>query len=311
MPNLLDIKDRITSIKNTQKITRAMKMVAAAKVKKSENRVKAGRPFSKALVSAFKRVLEAVDSEAPVTGLKIERAIDNYPALMKKRELKTAGILMVTSNKGLAGAYNANVIRYTLKKIQALKEQKIDAKLYIVGQKGLSGIRRKAAELGVEIAGIYNKISQEPNSSNAIVIAEDMAKDFVENKIDSIEIVTTRFRNMMSYAVEDWKILPLDKIEEYNDGTDHQGIDPLMIFEPDMNHILQKIVPMYITNIIYQSLLEAVASELAARMTAMSSATNNADDMIRSLTIDFNKARQFAITQEILEVVSGADALKN
>ena len=311
MPNLLDIKDRITSIKNTQKITRAMKMVAAAKVKKSENRVKAGRPFSKALVSAFKRVLEAVDSEAPVTGLKIERAIDNYPALMKKRELKTAGILMVTSNKGLVGAYNANVIRYTLKKIQALKEQKIDAKLYIVGQKGLSGIRRKAAELGVEIAGIYNKISQEPNSSNAIVIAEDMAKDFVENKIDSIEIVTTRFRNMMSYAVEDWKILPLDKIEEYNDGTEHQGIDPLMIFEPDMNHILQKIVPMYITNIIYQSLLEAVASELAARMTAMSSATNNADDMIRSLTIDFNKARQFAITQEILEVVSGADALKN
>ena len=246
-----------------------------------------------------------------MTGLKIERAIDNYPALMKKRELKTAGILMVTSNKGLAGAYNANVIRYTLKKIQALKEQKIDAKLYIVGQKGLSGIRRKAAELGVEIAGIYNKISQEPNSSNAIVIAEDMAKDFVENKIDSIEIVTTRFRNMMSYAVEDWKILPLDKIEEYNDGTEHQGIDPLMIFEPDMNHILQKIVPMYITNIIYQSLLEAVASELAARMTAMSSATNNADDMIRSLTIDFNKARQFAITQEILEVVSGADALKN
>ena len=116
---------------------------------------------------------------------------------------------------------------------------------------------------------------------------------------------------MMSYAVEDWKILPLDKIEEYNDGTEHQGIDPLMIFEPDMNHILQKIVPMYITNIIYQSLLEAVASELAARMTAMSSATNNADDMIRSLTIDFNKARQFAITQEILEVVSGADALKN
>ena len=311
MPNLLDIKDRITSIKNTQKITRAMKMVAAAKVKKSENRVKAGRPFSKALVSAFKRVLDSVDNDAAVTGLKIERAIDNYPALMKKRELKTAGILMITSNKGLAGAYNANVIRYTLKKIQTLKEQNIDAKLYIVGQKGLSGIRRKAQEAGVEIISTYTKISQEPNSSNAIVIAEDMAKDFVEGKIDSIEIVTTRFKNMMSYSVEDWKILPLDKLEEYEDGTEHHGIDPLMIFEPDMHHILQKIVPMYITNIIYQALLEAVASELAARMTAMSSATNNADDMIRSLTIDYNKARQFAITQEILEVVAGADALKN
>ena len=311
MPNLLDIKDRITSIKNTQKITRAMKMVAAAKVKKSENRVKAGRPFSKALVSAFKRALGAVDSEASVAGLKIERAIDNYPELMKKRELKTAGILMITSNKGLAGAYNANVIRYTLKKIQELKEQNIDAKLYIVGQKGLSGIRRKAQDAGIEIVKTYTKISQEPNSSNAIVIAEDMAKDFVEKKIDSIEIVTTRFKNMMSYSVEDWKILPLDKLEDYEDGEEHHGIDPLMIFEPDMNHILQKIVPMYITNIIYQALLEAVASELAARMTAMSSATNNADEMIRTLTIDFNKARQFAITQEILEVVSGADALKN
>ena len=186
MPNLLDIKDRITSIKNTQKITRAMKMVAAAKVKKSENRVKAGRPFSKALVSAFKRVLDSVDNDAAVTGLKIERAIDNYPALMKKRELKTAGILMITSNKGLAGAYNANVIRYTLKKIQTLKEQNIDAKLYIVGQKGLSGIRRKAQEAGVEIVSTYTKISQEPNSSNAIVIAEDMAKDFVEGKIAPI-----------------------------------------------------------------------------------------------------------------------------
>ena len=311
MPNLLDIKDRINSIKNTQKITRAMKMVAAAKVKKSENRVKAGRPFSKALVNAFKRVLDSVDCDASAAGLKIERAIDNYPALMKKRELKTAGLLMVTSNKGLAGAYNANVIRYTLKKIQELKAQNIDAKLYIVGQKGLSGIRRKAQEAGVEIVKTYTKISQEPNASNAIVIAEDMAQDFVENKIDSIEIVTTRFKNMMSYSVEDWKILPLDKLDDYEDGEEHHGIDPLMIFEQDMNHILQKIVPMYITNIIYQALLEAVASELAARMTAMSSATSNADDMIRSLTIDFNKARQFAITQEILEVVSGADALKN
>ena len=311
MPNLLDIKDRITSIKNTQKITRAMKMVAAAKVKKSENRVKAGRPFSKALAKAFAKVLESCGNDYSSAGLKIERAIDNYPELMKKRELKTAGILVVTSNKGLAGAYNANVVRYTLKKIQQLKEQGIGARVYIIGQKGVSSLKRKVETDGFEIVHRYTKISQEPNASNAIVIAEDMAKDFVEGNIDTIEIVTTRFKNMLSYTVEDWKILPLDKLEEIDNNDEKNAVDSLMLFEPDMNSILQKIVPMYITNIIYQALLEAVASELAARMTAMSAATNNADEMITNLTRDYNKVRQSAITQEISEVVSGADALKN
>ena len=140
-----------------------------------------------------------------------------------------------------------------------------------------------------------------------------MAHAYVEGTIDSIEIVTTRFRNMMSYTVEDWKILPTDNIQEALGTTqeEHHGVDPLMLFEPDARTILQKMMPMFITNIIFQALLEAVASELAARMTAMSSATNNADEMIRVLTIDYNKARQAAITQEISEVVSGADALKN
>lgn len=308
MPNLLDIKDRISSIKNTQKITRAMKMVAAAKVKKSENRVKAARPFAKALANAFARALASSDGDYSSVGLNIDRAIDNYPELLKARYLKTVGLLVVTSNKGLAGAYNANVIRYTLKKIEALKEQGIEAKLFVVGQKGYSALRRKSQTLGFEIVKKYTKISQEPNSSNAIIIAEDMASAYVGGMIDNMEIITTRFKNMVSYKVDDWQILPVEKIE-HDESTSHQ-IDPLMEFEPDMNHILQKLVPMYISNIIYQALLEAVASELAARMTAMSSATTNADEMIRTLTIDYNKARQFAITQEILEVVSGADAIQ-
>lgn len=312
MPNLLDIKDRISSIKNTQKITRAMKMVAAAKVKKSENRVKASRPFTKALASAFVKVL-ASSNDVVTSGLKIERAIDNYPALMQKRDVKTAGILVVTSNKGLAGAYNANVVRFTIKKAKEYKQAGIDVKLFVVGMKGNSVLKRRAEAEGFEIINSYTKISQEPSSVNAIVIAEDMAKAYVDGVIDSIEIVTTRFKNMMSYLVEDWKILPVDDVAEALGSKDdnHNGIDPLMMFEPDSQTILQKMVPMYITNIIYQALLEAVASELAARMTAMSSATNNADEMIRVLTIDYNKARQAAITQEISEVVSGADALKN
>lgn len=313
MPNLLDIKNRISSIKNTQKITRAMKMVAAAKVKKSENRVKAARPFAKALSEAFTRALASSDGNYSPAGLKIERAIDNYPELLKVRYIKTVGLLVITSNKGLAGAYNANVIRYTLKKIEALKEQGIAAKVFVVGQKGYSALKRRSEALGFEIVKKYTKISQEPNSSNAFIIAEDMAAAYVAGMIDNMEIITTRFKNMMSYQVADWQILPVEKIgeESQDEKTQSHQADPLMVFEPDMNHILQKLVPMYISNIIYQALLEAVASELAARMTAMSSATTNAEDMIRILTIDYNKARQFAITQELLEVVAGADALKN
>ncbi len=308
MPNLLDIKDRISSIKNTQKITRAMKMVAAAKVKKSESRVKSARPFAKALSNAFARALACSDGDYSSAGLNIERAIDNYPELLKARYIKTVGLLVITSNKGLAGAYNANVIRYTLKKVEALREQGIGVKLFVVGQKGYSSLKRKAESCGFEIVKKYTKISQDPTSANAIVIAEDMASAYVAGMIDNMEIITTRFKNMVSYKVDDWQILPVEKIEhEENEGS---RIDPLMEFEPDMNHILQKLVPMYISNIIYQALLEAVASELAARMTAMSSATTNADEMIRTLTIDYNKARQYAITQEILEVVSGADAIQ-
>lgn len=311
MPNLLDIKARINSIKNTQKITKAMKMVAAAKVKKSQVKVISARPFARALGEAFAKVLSSVEGYSSA-GLKIDRAIDNYPALMEKRDIKTAGILVVTSNRGLAGAYNANVIRFTLKKIEEYKEKGIAVKLFIVGLKGTSSLKRRAESLGFEIVNTYNKISQEPNSSNAIVIAEDMAQSFVNGDIDSIEIVTTRFKNMMSYKVEDWKILPVDDVQKAlgDTKTESAKIDPLMDFEPNADSILQKIVPMFITNIIYQALLEAVASELAARMTAMSAATNNAAEMIRILSIDYNKARQAAITNEILEVVSGADALK-
>lgn len=312
MPNLLDIKARINSIKNTQKITKAMKMVAAAKVKRSQNKVISSRPFSKALGEAFVKVLSSVEGFSSA-GLKIERSIDNYPVLMQKREQKNAGILVITSNRGLAGAYNANVVRFVLKKIEEYKSKGVGVKLFIVGLKGTSVLKRRAQNAGFDIVNTYTKISQEPNSSNALVIAEDMADSFVKGEIDSIEIVTTRFKNMMSYKVEDWKILPADDVKKaLGDDEEETGssIDPLMAFEPDTDTILQKIVPMFITNIIYQALLEAVASELAARMTAMSAATNNAEEMIRVLSIDYNKARQAAITNEILEVVSGADALK-
>jgi len=307
MANLKDIKNRIQSIESTKKITRAMKMVAAAKVKKSETAVKTSRPYTRELVSMFQKLLNSVTEYSRET-LKIKYAIDDYPALLQKREVKNVGILVITSNKGLAGAYNANVVRDTLKRMKAYKEQGIDVTLFIAGQKGISALRKKCAVLGCPIVKKYYSAIDAPSPMEAREIAEDMAEYFVEGKIDKIEIVTTRFKNMMSYFVEDWQVLPVVGVVDMHDRITDEVLEPLMEFTPDRHHILQKIVPMYMTNIFYQALLEAQASELASRMTAMSAATTNAEKMIHDLSIEYNKTRQFAITQEIIEVVSGANS---
>lgn len=304
MANLKDIKSRIQSIENTKKITRAMKMVAAAKVKKSENAAKSTRPYSEALVDIFKKLVSSVE-KSQKTGLKFDHAIENYPELLTQREVKTVGILAITSNKGLAGAYNANIVKNVIKAIKNYKDSNIEVKLFIIGQKGVSGLKRKAEALGVEIVKTYTKVINEVSPIGAEGVAEDLAESYISGQIDRVEVFTTKFRNMMSYSPENWDLIPV-AVEEDNDNI----IDPLMEFEPSQEFILQKLMPMYLTNTIYHALLEAQASELASRMTAMSAASNNAEEMIRTLTIDYNKARQWAITQEILEVVSGADALK-
>ncbi len=307
MANLKDIKNRIQSVKSTQKITRAMKMVAAAKVKKAENTVKMSRPFTNELTAMFKKMLMSVGSYS-AQSLKIKSPIDNYPELLQVREIKTVGLLVITSNKGLAGAYNANVIRKTLQTIKAYKEQGIETVLFIVGQKGISTLKRKCKEFNCEIAKTYLGVANNPSAEGAKLIIEDIADYFVTHKIDKIEVITTRFKNMMSYFVENWTILPLKGVNDDYERLHDNVLEPLMEFMPDMHNILQKIVPMYMTNILYQSLLEAQASELASRMTAMSAATSNAEKMINDLSVEYNKTRQFAITQEIIEVVSGANA---
>lgn len=307
MTNLKDIKNRIQSVQSTQKITRAMKMVAAAKVKKAENTVKASRPFTAELSSMFKKLLASVGTYS-FQSLKIKSAIDNYPELLQVREIKAVGLLVITSNKGLAGAYNANVVRKALQTIKEYETQGIKTVIYIVGQKGISTLKRKCKDLNCEISKTYLSIANEPTGEGAKIVIEDIAEDFVSQKIDKIEVITTRFKNMMSYFVENWTILPLKGLNDDHERITDNIIEPLMEFTPDMHNILQKIVPMYMTNILYQSLLEAQASELASRMTAMSAATTNAEKMIKELSVQYNKTRQFAITQEIIEVVSGANA---
>lgn len=307
MANLKDIKNRILSVESTKKITRAMKMVAAAKVKKSETAVVTSRPYTRELVSMFQKLLNSV-TEFSSDSLKIKSAIDDYPALLKTREIKSIGILVMTSNKGLAGAYNANVVREVLRRIKEYQSNGISVTLFVAGQKGISALRKKCKELGVPIVKKYFSAIDNPNPMEARDIAEDMAEYFVAEKIDKIEIVTTRFKNMMSYFVENWPVLPVVGITDVKERITDNVLDPLMEFIPDKHHILQKIVPMYMTNIFYQALLEAQASELASRMTAMSAATNNAEKMIKELSVEYNKTRQFAITQEIIEVVNGANS---
>lgn len=321
MANLRNIKDRINSIKNTQKITKAMKMVAAAKVKKAEYAVKSSRPFTLELAKMFYwTYLETLKNKCEK--IRTKEHIDNYPALLERREIKKTGVIIVSSNKGLAGAYNANIVRFSLNLIKKLKEENKEVVVYLVGQKAIPAIKNAQSVLDFKIAKTYTSLLDGINSSSAYVLATQLANDYVKEKIDSIELVTTRYKNMMTYSVEKWQLLPAvsntDEIKNFHNkdlsdelkvSHDVHKVEPLSEFLPDLNSVLSKIVPMFITNIIYQALLEAQASELASRMTAMSAATNNAQDMISTLTIEYNKERQAKITQEITEVISGAGAL--
>ena len=288
MANLKNIRNRINSIKSTEKITRAMKMVSSAKVKKFENRVKASRPFTYELEKVFYRLLHSVsDIEARQTEFK--EPINNFPVLLTERPIKNVALLIITSNKGLSGAFNANVVRYTVDVVRQYKEKGIGCELFIIGQKGYNALRRVAKEEGFKITQTYLAFSDVPTSTEAMFVATDMAKSFVNGDVDSMEIITTRFRNMMSYSVERWDILPLDEIDY--DYTKEEDIE--MEIEPSASAILAELVPLFISSIILQAMLESSASEMASRMTAMSAACNNAEEKYPSfLPHDSSFAKQ-------------------
>jgi len=306
MPNLKQIKRRIKSVQNTQKITQAMKMVAAAKVKKAENLVKSSRPYSIELARCFAKLM-AANPEIDKVQVTSSNPLDNYPELLKHREVSAVGVLVVTSDKGLAGAYNANVVRKAVARIKEIQHEGHAVKLFIVGTKGIQALKK----YDYEVIKTYTKMPAIPNPSIAKMIAEELAESYINKEIDKIEIVTTHFKSTLVYQVQIWQLLPVVLAHHNAEDTPQEGIiEPEMLFEPSIEDVLQKMVPLYFTNRIFLSLIEAAASELAARMQAMSAATNNARDMIKTLTIDYNKARQASITQELLEVVSGAEALK-
>ncbi len=308
MPNLKTLKRRISSIKSTKKITQAMKLVAASKVRKAQARVLSSRPYTEKLNSFTLRTVMALDGT--------ER--EEVP-LMAKREVKTIGIIAITSDRGLCGSYNTNIIKKVVLRIQELKKANIEVKLIAIGSKGVNVFRRT----GVEIIDRFTQIPAIPTIEIANLIAQSAEKAFLEKKVDAVEIIGTDFISMLRSEIYIKNFLPISENtqpinpelggESFSKENNHQPStinQQTVLFEPSLEKVLEVILPSYLSNMIFHGLFEASCSELASRMNAMSSATTNAKDLIDRLTIVYNKGRQAAITQELAEIAGGVEAMK-
>lgn len=314
MPNLKAIRDRIKSVKNTKKITEAMRLVAAAKVRRAQEQVTATRPFADRLAQVLYGLLNR---------LQFEEA--NLP-LLKQREVKCVGLLVVTGDRGLCGAYNTNVIRRAENRAKELKAQGRDYKYILVGRKAIQYFERRDQPIDAK----YSGLEQIPTSSEANAIADELLSLFLSESVDRIELIYTKFVSLISSRPVIQTLLPLTKqglesqddevfrlttrggefkVERETVSTQVSKFPQDMIFEQDPVQILNALLPLYLNNQLLRALQESASSELAARMTAMNNASDNATEMIGTLTLSYNKARQAAITQEILEVVGGAQAL--
>jgi F-type H+-transporting ATPase subunit gamma len=287
MPSTREIRNRIKSLKGTQQITKAMKMVAAAKVRRAQERVLATRPYAQKLKEMFQYVAQ-----------KLAEGDVNEP-LLEQREVKTVGLVIVTADKGLCGGYNSNVLRFALQKMEEVTKAGYTPKTWLVGNKGITFFRHGEAE----ILGRYSALPAVPTYAEAEMITEAVTQAFLEHKVDKVVLLYTQFVSMLQYQPTELTLLPVAPPE----GTELPKAE--YIFEPDPATLLRSILPRYISRQILRALLESSASELAARMTAMDSATKNADDLLTSLNLVYNKVRQAYITKEILEVVGGAEAL--
>lgn len=293
MPNLKAIRSRIRSVQSTQKITRAMRLVAAAKVRRAQMRVQAARPFTKAVVKILREVVAEV-SPSDLQDL----------VLLQRREVKKVALIVLSSDRGLCGGYNGTVLREALSRIQTLKAEGKEVGLITIGLKAATFFK------GVQIKKYhsYTLLPAIPTVEEAKLISEFACELYTNREVDAIEIIGTDFVSMLRSEVVNTKYLPvhMPSVE-----TPERGLHPIRLFEPSVIDVLEKeLLPKYVQNVIYQALLEAAASELAARMNAMSNASTNARELINSLTLIYNKARQAAITQELLEIVGGAEALK-
>jgi F-type H+-transporting ATPase subunit gamma len=304
MASQRDVKNRISSVKNIEKITRAMEMVAAARLRRAEQRIEALRPYASALRRMTRQAAEAAEN------------IPNLPILEEHESENNVGLLLVTGDRGLAGAFNSQILRAGLRAAGEHEDEGRDVRFYASGRRGVSTLRFRKREP----AGEYVGFTDRPQYANAREIAEDLVTAYVDGEVDRVEIFYNGYISPLTQEVRRETLLPLQQatvLEEDEDSDkdgdrdDAQGSghSALVEYEPDPEEILQRLVPDYVEISIYRALLESTASEHGARMTAMRNASENAGELIDDLTLEMNRARQAEITQEIMEVVAGAESL--
>lgn len=290
MPNPREIHRRMRSVKNIQQITKAMKMVAAARLRRAQEKAASTRPFADKIESLL---LTAVSDKAALAELSKKDA-----PLLAQRPVRKTGFIVVAADKGLAGAYNSNLLKHAVAEIAEADSYY----LVTVGRKAKEFFQHRGYDVAKDVFGLSDK----PNFEYAEQIAKIAVDAFKSGQADEVKLISTRFKSALSYTPETQTLLPVAPPA----GEGKSGETGDVMFEPSGEVLLAQLLPYYVNTKIYAALMQSAASELGARMTAMSSATDNASDLLRSLELSYNKARQAGITREINEIVGGAEALQ-
>jgi F-type H+-transporting ATPase subunit gamma len=292
-----DLKSRIASVKNIQKITRAMEMVAAARLRRAEQRIEHLRPYAAAIRRMTRQAAGAAEN------------MPRLPILQQHESEDKIGLMLVTGDRGLAGAFNTQILRAGLRAAGEHQHEGRSVTWYASGRRGVSSLTFRS----LDVAGSYVGFTDRPAYANAREIAEDLMSAFIDGEVDRVEIFYNGYISPLTQEVRRETLLPLQEatiLEEGDDEDEHQPEHPALVeYEPEPEEILRRLIPDYVEISVFRALLESTASEHGARMTAMRSASENAGDLIESLTLQANRARQAEITQEIMEVVAGAEAL--
>ncbi len=294
MPSLQSLRRKIAAFKNTQKITKAMKMVAAAKLKRSQDRILAARPYAHKMRAVLSNLSQRVNRTS-------------HP-LLQKREGKKIEILVVTSDRGLCGGFNGNIVRKSAEFVRQCEAQGLSVNLSLIGRKGRDYFRRRSWPIRQEWTGIFDKLSFE----HAIDIGGDLTENFVKGTFDELYVVYNEFKSAIQQRVIVEKLFPIDAAAEFGAPPVPEGaaLGGSYLYEPDEAELLNALVPKHFQIQAYRILLESAAAEHGARMAAMDGATRNAGQLIKKVTLYYNKTRQAAITKELMDIVGGAEALK-
>ncbi len=303
MASQRDVKGKIASVKNIQKITRAMEMVAAARLRRAEQRIAALRPYAEAIGRMTRQAAQAAGAEA-----------SRLPLLSEHESETNVGLLLITGDRGLAGGFNSQVIRAGIRIAGGLSEQKRASVWYATGRRGVSSLTFR----GHELSGSYTGFTDRPAYSDARTIADDLIQGYVDGRLDRVEIVYNSYVSPLTQQVTHEQLLPISQEAIVGAGpgdagesapAERSGPRALVAYEPDPEQILRRLIPDYVEISIYRALVESAAGFFGAQMTAMRSASENAGEIITDLTLQMNRARQAEITQEIMEVVAGAEGL--